>query len=341
MTPDLEAQAPPRSDLGLSTSPPRPSPPSPPSPIAGSLYERAQGVTWRVLSVSASSVSYEVVGMDGEQHEVSLEQWARLQKRGGLKLPSMAQQRLSPRDAAYLGAVVHLAGDGWCQAARGRRLDVSGLTWGQWRGAQAAALDRGHVELGQADHAKGEADPIRLTPRGLAALDQHRSAQVQHTPQHRSSTPPEYEAKSSPENKKEEIAPPKAPLPKEEPAQVTSTGPAQVAWPQRQVVVIELGPETRNALVSALLGVPLCPCGLPMVERERGKDGVGFLACVRGKAGCGATAALPRARSSQGQRTKTLIERDKAETPLEAHARRLSEAKAAPTTTGPAKRPSA
>jgi hypothetical protein len=200
--------------------------------------------------------------------------------------------RLSPRDLAYLEAVESLStesGTGWCQCARGRRLDRSGLTWSQWRGAQTSCLTAKLVNRLPGASAKGEADPIRLTDAGREALDQHRQAQVQHRAPAQVSTPLGDEAKSSPETNHQDAEPTKALEHETPPAQVTGTAPTQVG---AGVVVLELGPLTRAAFVAAFMGVPLCGCGLPMVERERGKDGAGFLACVKGKAGCGATASL-------------------------------------------------
>lgn len=198
--------------------------------------------------------------------------------------------RLSLRDLAYLEAVESLSAesaDGWCQCARGRRLDRSGLTWAQWRGAQASCIAADLVDRTLGKSAQGEADLIRLTEAGADVLAKHRSAQVQHRSPAQVSTPPGDEPMSSPVTEYQDIEPPKA----VDPAQVTSTGLAQVG---SGVVVLELGPLTRAAFVAAFLGVPLCSCGLPMVERERGKDGAGFLACVKGKAGCGATASIGR-----------------------------------------------
>jgi hypothetical protein len=65
-----------------------------------------------------------------------------------------------------------------------------------------------------------------------------------------------------------------------------SSSPDPVPLPS--VVTLELGPETLRALLSAL-GVQICRCGHALVERERGKDGMRFLGCVKGKAGCGVT----------------------------------------------------
>lgn len=182
------------------------------------------------------------------------------------------------RDDRALLALAELEAEGVSCSPRGRRLDVSGLTWGQWRGAVASLVKRGLVKREPTGRAKGSPDAYRITDRGRAYLcslprDPRPSAQVQHRAstggQHRSSTPLDEDLLSSEINETEEhqssISAPGPGLAPAESAQV-STGPAQVGVlagePSAQVVehrhVLVLAPEIL-ARLDALIALVLRP----------------------------------------------------------------------------------
>lgn len=53
-------------------------------PVKGDLFRRGNGIYWSVIEVDSQSVLYEVNGMKGEFHTISLDQWRRLLRRGHL-----------------------------------------------------------------------------------------------------------------------------------------------------------------------------------------------------------------------------------------------------------------
>ncbi len=83
---------------------------------------------------------------------------------------------LTKRDLDCLRALLSLAGEGgWSRSSRARRLEASGLTWSQWRGAIAKLLKAEAIQRAPGANAEGEADAYRLSPE---ARDLCRSAQV-------------------------------------------------------------------------------------------------------------------------------------------------------------------
>jgi hypothetical protein len=241
---------------------------------------------------------------------------------------------LSPRDVSYLSALGQLADDaGWCQSTRGRRLDVSGLSWGQWRGAQARMLKTGHAEKRPgADHACGEADPVRLTPRGLAALDQHRSAQVQHRSPAQVSTPPESLSSPSLLKTKEK----REPIPGVLPAQ---GGVLRIECPalDRLAAALEkVAPGLVGAVESQLAALmdrdrkpqkpTHCPCGAPLKPVRKG-NGQTFDGCSAYP--CPFTERKPKSDDQGGPRISSARAEKERRERLEAKVRALADQKRA------------
>ena len=300
-------------------------------PQPGDQVER--GVLRRVTEATPDVVGWVVVGMENEAGSCSLAQWRRWARGGravesqsptvpptrgarpgtsgspggiGEPLASATCARgptLSPRDVAALYAVstLPLGLDGWRRARfRDQLHETAALSRPACQRAVDALTDAGLVERQNVGRSARLPEGYRLTASGESALLTAGGAGPRGPAVGQLVGQPGPVLGSSPmslsEKNKEEIEPPKdlARGPVLSDPWASPRGPAPL--------VLELGPATRNALVAALLGVPLCGCGLPMVERRRAKDGCRFLACVMGRGGCGATTgsgAVPRARSRE------------------------------------------
>lgn len=204
--------------------------------------------------------------------------------------PRAAAHRPSDRDLRAMGAIEQgerESTDGWDRSPRARRLERSGLTWPQWRGAVPSLLKAGRVERAEGNSVAGEVDPLRLT--GLGRTDLRASAgtppaQVQHTPQHRSSTP-----LGSVTSSLERTATAREPTKTVQPAQ---GGVLTVECPALDRIADMLG-----LLLQA--HVERCGCGRVKEPAKRRGDGARFMRCPAWKTCEHARAKAPPASSDE------------------------------------------